>query len=323
MDGNTLIDPHEHNPVQYQQNSTELVVYSRLDEMAVSCSWPTHNGTKIKPTGFKAYLRNRGLFIECFCAFTSDRLHPFSCQLVVSKVTGHVLAFCHFSSARCGFKMNLTRIYRKCLLVSSYPGLPTLASGQLPETETLLVAFRLQEFPVEEMAPHFPGYLGEHRNGYPRGTEKMCSSLLAHPPSTQSSNRRRQGSPFVRQQLQAPRSKARYYEIGDPQVPGRQVFTAPARTQNAIVSSSRVTLESASHRRPAPYPLRLGSPFRRQGEEAEGKETKFLQQLVSGGGVAEDAWDGLIEKCTKCRRLFIASALKGHVKVCLGQIVIE
>ncbi|KAJ6554289.1 hypothetical protein B0H19DRAFT_1071706 [Mycena capillaripes] len=290
------MDPYERELVNYQKTSTELLAYSRLAGMAVTMSWPTHNGAPIIPKGFKNYLRTRGLFIECF--------------------------------------LDLTEIYARSLLRSSYPGLPTLATNLEPDTKTLLVAFKLRRFPPEEIAPHFEGYLGEHRSdGYPAKTKQLSGPLLRHRPSNTNgksiinptaprnlflaaSNRRRASSPYVRHQQTIPRSNPRYTEIDD-LLPVRQVQTAPARTQNAIASSSRVTLESAPQRLcAAPFPLRFGS------EEAEGKEAKYLKKLISGGGVSEDVWDGLFEKCTKCRRLFTASALKGHIKVCLGEIII-
>ncbi|KAJ7809871.1 hypothetical protein B0H14DRAFT_2607763 [Mycena olivaceomarginata] len=90
--------------VEHQKSSTELVVYSRLAEKAVTVSWPQHNGNKIQPHGLKLYLRARGLFLECFCGFQSDRLHPKSCQIVVSSVTEDIFGFCHHDSPRCAFK---------------------------------------------------------------------------------------------------------------------------------------------------------------------------------------------------------------------------
>ncbi|KAJ7321398.1 hypothetical protein DFH08DRAFT_1085951 [Mycena albidolilacea] len=89
--------------VEHQKSSTELVVYSRLAEKAVT----------------------------------------------VSCVTEDILGFCHHDSPRCAFKINLTSVYKTCLLKSSYPHLPTLQSGGAPDMETLLVAFNLRRFPLE------------------------------------------------------------------------------------------------------------------------------------------------------------------------------
>ncbi|KAJ7857575.1 hypothetical protein B0H13DRAFT_2356853 [Mycena leptocephala] len=270
------------------------------------------------PTGFKAYLRTRGLFIECFCAFTSDRDHPKSCVLVESEVTGDVLAFCHYEIARCGFKMNLTDVHRKCLLTSRYGDLPTLASGHAPETDTLLVAFTLRQFPDNDLVPHFEGYLGEHiSSNYPVGTRQLSGPLLVRRRSNAApaTNRRRQSSPYIRYQKKIPASNSRYQEIDD--LP-RQVQTAPARlpARNAEAGPSRLPMESASQRVPAPFPLRLESL------EPVGKDVKQLRKLIAGEGISEEALDGLIEKCTKCRRYFMACALKAHVKMCLGEIVL-
>ncbi|KAJ7131269.1 hypothetical protein C8R44DRAFT_731510 [Mycena epipterygia] len=87
-------------------------------------------------------------------------------------------------------RVNFTAIHDKCLLTSSYAGLPTLgkvlhatrlrsnsASGNIPETETLRVAFTLHNFPPQELAPHFEGYFGEHVSRYPNGTAQLSSDL--------------------------------------------------------------------------------------------------------------------------------------------------
>ncbi|KAF8205449.1 hypothetical protein K438DRAFT_2096818 [Mycena galopus ATCC 62051] len=168
---------------QHQKTSTELIVYSHLAEKVVTVSWPLHNGYKIKPQGIKNYLRAHGLFLECFCSFQSDCHHPRSCQIVVSSITGDVFGFCHYDSARCTSKINFSNIHKKCLLKASYVHLPTLQSGEVPDTKTLLVAFNLRRFHRHEIAPHFEGYLGEHSSGYPNGTRQLGGCLLTHRPS--------------------------------------------------------------------------------------------------------------------------------------------
>lgn len=83
--------------------------------------------------------------------------------------------------------------------------------------------------------------------------------------------------------------------------------TAPARVPvrsanaNAEAGPSRILMDSASGRR---------------GFQMEGKEGNMLQKLIAGQGISE----GLIEKCSMCGCLFTASALKGHMKKCLGVI---
>ncbi|KAJ7884701.1 hypothetical protein B0H13DRAFT_1889833 [Mycena leptocephala] len=243
-------------------------------------------------------------------------VHPKSCMLVESEVTGDVLAFCHYEIGRCGFKINLTDIHRKSLLTSGYRGLPTLASGNTPETDTLLVAFTLRQFPDQDLVPHFEGYLGEHISKYPSGTRQLSGPLLVRRRlNAPAMNHRRKSSPYIRYQKQIPASNPRYLEIDD--IP-RQVQTAPARApiRNAEAGPSRLPTESASQRGPAPFPLRLESL------EPVGKEVKLLRKLIAGNGISEEALDGLLEKCTKCRRYFMACALKAHIKMCLGEVVL-
>ncbi|KAJ7505091.1 hypothetical protein B0H11DRAFT_2343523, partial [Mycena galericulata] len=306
--------------VKHQRTSTELVVYSRLAEQVVTLAWPTSKGTKIVPSGIKNYLRSRGLFLECFCAFGLDSDHPRSCQIVVSSVTGDVLGFCHFDHPRCQFKINFTEIFSTSLLTSAFGGLPTLQSGKVPEMDTVLVAFVLRRFPSQEVAPHFEGYFGEHIDGFPNGTHQLSGPIL--PPSAKhSSTRRRHSSPYLRLNKKTPASNDRYYEIDDiypNPTPTRHVQTAPARVpRNAVAGPSRIPMESVSH--PVPFPLALDT---KDMERKEGKEARYLRKLIAGQGISDDAWNGLTDKCTKCKRIFTRTALKEHIKYCLGELII-
>ncbi|KAJ7814839.1 hypothetical protein B0H14DRAFT_2603878 [Mycena olivaceomarginata] len=293
--------------VEHQKSSTELVVYSRLAEKAVTVSWPQHNGNKIQPHGLKLYLRARGLFLECFCGFQSDRLHPKSCQIVVSSVTEDIFGFCHHDSPRCAFKINLTSVYKTCLLKSSYPHLPTLQSGGAPDMETLLVAFNLRRFPRQDIAPHFEGYLGEHTSFYPAETRQLSGTFLLRGSSSRKPKATyRRHSPYTRLQRQIPASNTRYFEI-DNLYPTRQTQTAPVFGANhAIAGPSSIPMDSVS------------APLHRVGD----KEGKYLRKLMNGEGISAEVWDGLVETCTKCGSVFTSSALKNHNKRCLGTLVI-
>ncbi|KAJ7621813.1 hypothetical protein B0H17DRAFT_1151731 [Mycena rosella] len=229
---------------EYQQKSPDIIVYSRLVERVVTlyCQRPTFKGTKILDTGIKQYERTRGLFIECFCAFSSDVNHPRSCQIVVSEMTKEVHGFCHYDKPRCSFH----RMKRK----SAYAT-------------------------------------------------------------------RRHSSPYVRIQKEIPTSNSRYVEIDDfHQLHRSQARTAPARipAQNTIAGPSRLPMESVSH--PAPFPLDL------TGDRMDGKEARYLRKLIAGQGISPDVWDGLAERCSKCKLLFTCSALKDHIKRCLGEVVV-
>ncbi|KAJ7769148.1 hypothetical protein DFH07DRAFT_954380 [Mycena maculata] len=279
-----------------QCSATELVIYCRLAGIVVTISWPIHNIVKIKASGLRAWLLARRL--ECFCGFTSHRTELKPCQFVVSKVTSDVFGFCHYAQARCPFKINFTEVHDTCLLTSEYPNLPTLVPGEAPDMDILLVAFTLHGYPHQDLAPHFEGYAGEHNSGYPAGTHL----LTRRPSNAHVSRHRRQSSPYRRYQRQIPASNARYVEINN-LPPHRLVQTAPAcnANVNAEASPSLIPMDSAS---------------RRLGIQTEGKEGNILQKLIVGQGISE----GLIEKCSMCRRLFTASALKGHIQKCLGII---
>lgn len=75
-------------------------------EIIPTCRILKPDGTRLKATGFKDWLRSRGLFMECLCPLVleiGDR-DPISCRLVVSKANGDVLAFCHQEENGCGMR---------------------------------------------------------------------------------------------------------------------------------------------------------------------------------------------------------------------------
>ncbi|KAJ7227549.1 hypothetical protein C8J57DRAFT_1252460 [Mycena rebaudengoi] len=259
-----------------QLTSTEILVYSRTAKRLVIISWPTHNGYMIRAHRLKDWLRARGLFLECFCGFTSDYNHPRSCQIVVSSVTKDVFAFCHFDQPKCGFKINFSKIESKVLLKSSFGHLPTLHSGDIPDMTTLLATFTLRKYPSNDMAPHFEGYFGEHISMYPPGTQQLSGPIIPRAPSRRGT-KRRHSSPYVRYQKSIPSSNARYLEIDeiDDFYPRQPPLTAPARFA-PVAGPSRIPMESISQA--------SSSRIRPEGEE------RCLRKLLAGDGVSETAW---------------------------------
>ncbi|KAJ7754675.1 hypothetical protein DFH07DRAFT_773662 [Mycena maculata] len=297
MDDQTVVD--------YQRSSSELVVYSRTAEQVVTVSWPTSKGNKIVPSGLRQFLRLRGLFWECFCAFGTDTNEPRSCQIVVSACTKIIWAFCHYDEPRCRFKLNLTKIYGTSLLTSSYGDLPTLRDR---------AALRRVLWGTYLVVPP-PAQTNLAALSCPAAvppTRIISFTCSLAPPS----NRNRHGSPYLRLQREIPTSNPRYVEIDD--LPGRQVQTAPARLPgNAVAGPSRISPQSASYR--APFPRDL------DGDEMklmDRKERKYLHKLLACQGITEDAWGGLTEQCKKCKHILTCSALKEHVEFCLGEAVL-
>ncbi|KAK6988959.1 hypothetical protein R3P38DRAFT_2572307, partial [Favolaschia claudopus] len=264
---------------------------------------PIYNGLKIVPTGFCGFLRVRGVFIECWCAFQAPAGDPRSCQIVVSSVTGDVFAFCHFDRAQCGFKINITQVRKTSLLMSSYGTYPTVGNNEVPDMEILQVAFTLRGFPSDEIAPHFEGYLGEHVSAYPAGTHQLSGSFLLRFPLKKKAASRRMTSPYAQFQKTLLASNSRYVETEN--IPPNAV-SAPARM---IAGPSRIPLDSGSIS--ARVPL-----------TAAGKEAKYLRNLIAGRGVEAGVLEDLFERCTNCKLMFTSSALKVHVKGCLGDIEI-
>jgi hypothetical protein len=112
-----------------QASRPNLVIYSRLIGGTAELAWwvssisfnmclseskiflAVHrvlksDGMRLKATGFKEWLRARGLFLEYLCPLVMeiDERTPCSCRLVVSKTTGDVLAFCHQEENGCGMR---------------------------------------------------------------------------------------------------------------------------------------------------------------------------------------------------------------------------
>ncbi|KAJ7508405.1 hypothetical protein B0H11DRAFT_2304323 [Mycena galericulata] len=285
------LDPGDDELARYQKNSTELVVYCRPLSQAVTISWPAHNGVKIVPTGIRPWLRNRGLFLECFCGFRSALNEPRSCQIVESQVSGDVLAFCHFDHPRCGFKVNLSYVYRHSILKSSYAHLPSLKSGGTPDMDTWVVAHLLHVSDAVDICPHFEGYGGEHKSQYPTGTQQLSGPLLVHVPKKKShTGGRRHSAPYALDQLRAPRSNRRYLEIDD-------------HYPQAAEAADRLAAPGPASSISAPGPSRtqvlrpVGTKSATGGSSWAKRDIRYLRDLADGKGISEWSWVGLVEQC--------------------------
>ncbi|KAK7001957.1 hypothetical protein R3P38DRAFT_2795448 [Favolaschia claudopus] len=314
--------------VLHQKKSNELVVYSRLLGRVVTLSWPTHNGVKIVPRGIRLWLRTRCLFWECFCALRTESNQPRPCQIVESQVTKDVYAFCHFEHARCGFKMNLSQIHGSSRLVSSYGHLPTSNSAQTqPDMQNLRQNWqRLHgDTLLAELAPHFAGYCGENTSGYPAGTHQLSGPLLFRKPK-EKVGRRRHSSPYIRHELQAPRSNAGYVEIDDLDFPAR-LAPVTGRSKPSASISAPVRGSVSNHSVAGPSRITLPAlPSASAGNflPSEQRDIRLLRDLAHGKGISEYSWEGLVDQCQVCGNYFAASVLKKHIPVCKDTtIVIE
>ncbi|KAJ7065890.1 hypothetical protein B0H15DRAFT_807689 [Mycena belliarum] len=299
--------PTDELVVSYQRESRNLVVYSRLLGQVVVVAWPTHNGTMIVPSGMRLWLRNHGLFLECFCAFTAAPNSPRACQIVESSVTHHVLVFCHFNHPRCDFKLNLSKIYETTTLKSDYMHLPSLNSGGVPDMDLIRTAHRMRHVPVVlEIAPYFKEYFGEHISEYPAGTQQLSGPLLYRKPKNNSDgkSRRRPSAPYVRHQLQAPRSNRFYHEIDDdypeaasrfPSVPAPlgDPFSisapGPSRTRHSDMGRG-LSRPQTSLSAPVAGPSRISTSAITRSSQEE-REIRLLGDLAAGRGISEWSWD--------------------------------
>ncbi|GLB33508.1 hypothetical protein LshimejAT787_0103920 [Lyophyllum shimeji] len=158
--------------VEFQEASTELVVYSPIVRQIVTIAWPLFQKKRIVPKGIKAWLRTRGLHWSCFCPLVSGKSTLSS--RIVESLDGEVLIFCNAYPSNCGFFLNLTSIHHSAALEAEYD-LPTLASGRKPPMKELSMAFNLDTVGDAELGPYFEGYCGEH---YPN-VEQLSGAEIA------------------------------------------------------------------------------------------------------------------------------------------------
>ncbi|KAF7336158.1 hypothetical protein MVEN_02163200 [Mycena venus] len=191
------------------------------------------------------------------------------------------------------WQVNLSEIFLSTTLQASYPHLPTTNSGELPNMERLLENFlQYHDLRASHLAPQYPGYLGEHTSTYPAGTEQLSGPFLYRIPKRKPTGRRRHSSPYIRSQLQAPRSNTNYHEIDD--------FPAHRLPASAIAGPSRIPMSISAPGLSRPRDM---SPTASQ----ERRENCSLAALSEGRGISESTYAGLMEQCQICENYFLAS----------------
>ncbi|KAH6890086.1 hypothetical protein BKA70DRAFT_1234889 [Coprinopsis sp. MPI-PUGE-AT-0042] len=105
-----------------QRRCNELMVYCELVRAPVIIAWPTSRlGLRIRPDKLVDWLRARNLAWLCFCQEDASWLYgDMSCQIGDDIDGADIGAYCHFSPSRCGFAMNLTRLYSDANYESDY-----------------------------------------------------------------------------------------------------------------------------------------------------------------------------------------------------------
>ncbi|KAH6887233.1 hypothetical protein BKA70DRAFT_1236039 [Coprinopsis sp. MPI-PUGE-AT-0042] len=103
-----------------QRRSHEIVIYCDLTNTPVKIAWPTSKlGVRVRPEKLLEWLRERNLAWFCFC-YDEEGWDERSCQIGDDISGGDVGAYCHFSPSRCGFAMNLTRLFEDATYESDY-----------------------------------------------------------------------------------------------------------------------------------------------------------------------------------------------------------
>ncbi|KAI5985827.1 hypothetical protein F5J12DRAFT_787327 [Pisolithus orientalis] len=129
-----------------QCSSTELVIYSCNVQQIVEIAFPICCGRHIVPSCILQYLKQCGAFWECFCGILSNEPWPvhFINFAVSSTNTVCMEVLCHSHVSLCGFQLNLNETHHTAMLLSSYDGIPPLATpGQntVPDVNYLFRTF--------------------------------------------------------------------------------------------------------------------------------------------------------------------------------------
>ncbi|KAH6893760.1 hypothetical protein BKA70DRAFT_1440294 [Coprinopsis sp. MPI-PUGE-AT-0042] len=131
---------------RYQRHSQELVIYCEATRSVVKIAWPlSSHGIRIRPEYILQWLRDRCLAWFCFCQHEAEDDEERPCQIGDDIDGGDTGAYCHFSPSRCGFAMNLTRLYRDATLESDYSHFCPHIEDPTTQYENLLQAFEDQD----------------------------------------------------------------------------------------------------------------------------------------------------------------------------------
>ncbi|KAH6903732.1 hypothetical protein BKA70DRAFT_1227656 [Coprinopsis sp. MPI-PUGE-AT-0042] len=121
-----------------QRRSQEIMIYCHLTRTPVVIAWPTSKlGVRVSPEKLLDWLRERNLAWACFCEH--DGCEERSCQIGDDIDGGDIGAYCHFTPSRCGFSMNLTRLFRDATYESDYAHLD---ANRLEHYEDVFDAFK-------------------------------------------------------------------------------------------------------------------------------------------------------------------------------------
>ncbi|KAJ7509968.1 hypothetical protein B0H11DRAFT_1900385 [Mycena galericulata] len=153
----SLVDRFDHDVVSAMRQSSELSIYSCQLNVVVEAAWPMVDGVKLTPRQLVQFLQKEGLHFPCFC----NRILgvPFGCEftLTESSNSAQVYAYCHFDPPRCGFFIDLLRVYRESTQVHQYPSNGLIHNP--PYSRGLLDAYLFQARPDNSRL--LPGFLGD------------------------------------------------------------------------------------------------------------------------------------------------------------------
>ncbi|KAK7019274.1 hypothetical protein R3P38DRAFT_3199457 [Favolaschia claudopus] len=144
------------------ESPSHLVYYPfGLKSIALVVAWPMRNGARLTPPEVMDTLRVEEIYIPCLCAQLEDR--PLGAEFITFLDAGdhRCYLYCHYDPPRCGFFLDLHKIYRETTYEYEYPS-PLLSS--IPYQKSLGNYFWSPAVPDrgEMFKPVLvPGFLGE------------------------------------------------------------------------------------------------------------------------------------------------------------------
>ncbi|KAF8955029.1 hypothetical protein BDZ97DRAFT_1927504 [Flammula alnicola] len=271
-----------------QRSTDELAVWSNLALGMVIVAYPMSRGKRIQPDGLLGWMERRALIWLCICAAAAQTGEARSCRIVEAR-NGRVYAFCCEYPTKCNFFVDITRAHEKAEYVSEYISMPTSISSTVPDMEGLRERFLNRVAPVEVL-PYFEGYFGEHESMYP-GLKQLSGGFLA-------------------------------LGAGPGRDKGKGVLRVPRSISDVAVRYSPT--QKTQKQRTVSVSIEAGPSHPREDRNKEPtilstREYNLLADLARGDGIEYSERDDLFEACDRCGLVFMRSAIRAHIRLCVAK----
>ncbi|KAF9460226.1 hypothetical protein BDZ94DRAFT_1238624 [Collybia nuda] len=219
-------------------------------------------------------------------------------------------------------------------LESEYKHLTTLASNILPPLTDIFNNFLLREPFTSETGPYFEDYCGKHISNNPgleqlsggRNSSSHLRNVLYRSPSTPYIRRflDKSSNTDTRPMLTPATTIRRRNRIPHTPYVAPKLLFDPARTR--IKKQPASALSSEGDQRTRTHPLGAVAGVSGMGFNADAGPSRLpssqatdediFDRLLSGDGISQWEWDGVVERCGVCGDYFLAHAFRQHIKDC-------